>query len=99
MLWSYILSQFKEAALTLAGRDIYALCLSLGRLHSGEKMVKSVLVLNQFCDLCCRTIGLIYHELWEKEMATHSCILAWRIPWRGEPGGLLSMRSHRVGHD
>ena len=71
MLWSYILSQFKEAALTLAGRDIYALCLSLGRLHSGEKMVKSVFVLNQFCDLCCRTIGLIYHELWEKEMATH----------------------------
>ena len=35
----------------------------------------------------------------EKEMATHSSILAWRIPGRGEPGGLLSMGSHRVGHD
>ena len=35
----------------------------------------------------------------EKEMATHSSILAWRIPGTGEPGGLLSMGSHRVGHD
>ena len=32
-------------------------------------------------------------------MATHSCILAWRIPGTGEPGGLPSMGSHRVGHD
>ena len=31
--------------------------------------------------------------------ATHSSILAWRIPWREEPGGLQSLGSHRVGHD
>ena len=35
----------------------------------------------------------------EKEMATHSSVLAWRIPGMGQPGGLLSMGSHRVGHD
>ena len=35
----------------------------------------------------------------EKAMATHSSVLAWRIPGTGEPGGLLSMGSHRVGHD
>ena len=35
----------------------------------------------------------------EKEMATHSSVLAWRIPGMGEPGGLSSMGSHRVGHD
>ena len=35
----------------------------------------------------------------EKEMATHSRALAWRIPGTGEPGGLPSMGSHRVGHD
>ena len=35
----------------------------------------------------------------EKGMATHSSILAWRIPGTGEPGGLSSMGSHRVGHD
>ena len=35
----------------------------------------------------------------EKEMATHSSILAWRIPWTEEPGGLQSMGSLRVGHD
>ena len=35
----------------------------------------------------------------EKGMATHSSILAWRIPWAEEPGGLQSMGSQRVGHD
>ena len=35
----------------------------------------------------------------EKEMATHSSVLAWRIPGMGKPGGLPSMGSHRVGHD
>ena len=35
----------------------------------------------------------------EKEMATHSSVLSWRIPGMAEPGGLLSMGSHRVGHD
>ena len=35
----------------------------------------------------------------ENEMATHSSVLTWRIPGTGEPGGLPSMESHRVGHD
>ena len=35
----------------------------------------------------------------EKEMATHSNTLAWKIPWMEEPGRLQSMGSHRVGHD
>ena len=35
----------------------------------------------------------------EKEMTTHSSILAWRIPWIKEPGGLQPMESQRVGHD
>ena len=39
-----------------------------------------------------------FHAL-EKEMATHSSVLAWRIPGTGEPGGLPSMGSQRVGHD
>ena len=39
-----------------------------------------------------------FHAL-EKEMATHSSVLAWRIPGMGEPGGLLSLGSHRVRHD
>ena len=44
------------------------------------------------------TFTFHFHAL-EKEMATHSSILAWRIPGMGEPGGLPSMGSHRVGHD
>ena len=39
-----------------------------------------------------------FHAL-EKEMATHSSVLAWRIPGMGETGGLLSLGSHRVRHD
>ena len=44
------------------------------------------------------TLTFHFHAL-EKEMATHSSVLAWRIPGMGEPGGLPSMGSHRVGHD
>ena len=44
------------------------------------------------------TLTFHFHAL-EKEMATHSSVLAWRIPGMGEPGGLLSPGSHRVGHD
>ena len=44
------------------------------------------------------TEQLHFHAL-EKEMATHSSVLTWRIPGTGEPGGLPSMGSHRVGHN
>ena len=44
------------------------------------------------------TFTFHFHAL-EKEMATHSSVLAWRIPGMEEPGGLPSIRSHRVGHD
>ena len=43
------------------------------------------------------TFTFHFHAL-EKEMATHSIVLAWRIPGTGEPGGLPSMGLHRVGH-
>ena len=43
------------------------------------------------------TLTFHFHAL-ENEMATHSSVLAWRIPGTGEPGGLPSMGSHRVGH-
>ena len=44
------------------------------------------------------TLTFHFHAL-EKEMATHSSVLAWRIPGMGEPGGLPSLESYRVGHD
>ena len=44
------------------------------------------------------TFTFHFHAL-EEEMTTHSSTLAWRIPWTEEPSGLLSMGSHRVGHD
>ena len=44
-----------------------------------------------------QTLG--QEDILEKEMATHSSILAWRIPWIAKPGGLQSMGSQRVGHN
>ena len=55
-------------------------------------VVKSRIRLSNF------TFTFHFHAL-EKEMATHSSVLAWRIPGTEKPGGLLSMGSHRVGHD
>ena len=43
--------------------------------------------------------SLGWEDLLEKEMATHSSTLAWKIPWTEEPGRLQSMGSQRVGHD
>ena len=55
-------------------------------------VAKSLIRLSDF------TFTFHFHAL-EKEMATHSSVLAWRIPGTGEPGGLPSLGSHRVGHD
>ena len=46
-----------------------------------------------------RVQSLCQEDLLEKEMASQSSILAWKIPWTEEPGGLQSMGSQRVGHD
>ena len=52
-----------------------------------------------FCTLSNNRYIKVSNTMLEKEMATHSSVLAWRIPGTGEPGGLPSMGSHRVGHD
>ena len=57
-----------------------------------HRVTKSLTQLNNF------TFTFHFHAL-EKEMATHSSVLAWRIPGTGESGGLPSVGSHRVGHD
>ena len=62
------------------------------RLHAVHGVAKSRTRLSDF------TFTFHFHAL-EKEMASHSSVLAWRIPGMGEPGGLPSMGSHRVGHD
>ena len=63
----------------------------------GIKVAKSI------CDTNPKSVLLLDNLGWdgslEKRMATHSSVLAWRIPWAEEPGGLQSKRSQRVGHD
>ena len=57
-------------------------------------MVKDLSALQE---IWVRSLG--WEDPLEKEMATYSSILAWRIPWTEEPGGLQSMGSHRIRHD
>ena len=76
----------------------------------GLQSIRSQRVGHDWRDLACRsqviynilnksfTFTFHFHAL-EKEMATHSSVLAWRIPGTGKPAGLPSMGSHRVGHD
>ena len=66
---------------------------SMGSLRVGHNWATSL-------SLFTFTFAFTFHfHALEKEMAAHSSVLAWRIPGTGEPGGLPSMGSHRVGHD
>ena len=67
--------------------------MGLGKGFPGDSLVKSMLAKQ---DTQVRSLG--WEDPVEKEMATHSSILAWRIPWTEDPGGLQSMGSQRVGH-
>ena len=60
-------------------------------------IVKNLPATQEMQETQVQSLGWEY--LLEKGKATHSSILAWRIPWTAEPGGLQSMGSHRVGHD
>ena len=54
---------------------------------------------NPTCSILCEFLSGGRENQPEKAMAPHSSVLAWRIPGMGEPGGLPSVGSHRVGHD
>ena len=70
-----------------------------GKSHGRRSLVGcSLWVAKSRTQLSDSTFTFHFHAM-EKEMATHSRVLAWRIPGTGEPGGLPSMESHRVGHD
>ena len=85
-----ILQQIKTARTTMAGLTMEELIqLVAARLAEHERVAASTQVRKA-----------IWGDLRPvKEMAAHSRVLAWRTPGTGEPGGLLSLGSHRVGHD
>ena len=64
---------------------------------SGGSMVKNLPVMQELQEIQAQCLG--QEDPLEKDMATHSSILTWRIPWTQEPGRLQSMGSHRLGHD
>ena len=70
-----------------------------GKSHGRRSLLAAVHgVMKSWTQLSDFTFTFHFHAL-KKEMATHSSVLAWRIPGTGKPGGLPSMGLHRVGHD
>ena len=67
------------------------------RAFPGGSVVKNLPVEQKMQEIQVRSLG--HEEPLEEGIATYSSILAWRIPWREEPGGLQSMGLQRVGHD
>ena len=67
------------------------------RAFPGGSVVKNLPVVQKMQEIQVRSLG--HEEPLEEGIATYSSILAWRIPWREEPGGLQSMGLQRVGHD
>ena len=66
-------------------------------LHRASLVAQTVKNLPAILETWVRSLG--WEDPLEKGMATHSSILAWRIPWTEEPGGLQSTGSQKVGHD
>ena len=64
---------------------------------TGGTVVKNLPVMQELPETQVRSLG--WENTLEEDMATHSRIVAWRIPWAEEPGRLPSMESQRVGHD
>ena len=86
---SLLLSPIQGYCYHLSKFHIYPLVYCIGDFPDGSDGKVSVYIV--------RDLG--WEDSLEKEMAIHSSVLAWRIPGMGEPGGLPSMGSHRVGHD
>ena len=84
--------------MNLAVVTIYAQAFLLARVFMSPKLVAQMLKrLSTMWETQVQSLGR--EDPLEKEMATHSSIVAWKIPWTEEPGRLQSMGSQRVGHD
>ena len=105
--WAWNLAVFESFHIIPCSKDLKALFLDSGRLRKKQltserqRWVLPDMLDFSFCAWEKTNTQLFIHtmEELEKEMATHSSILAWKIPWTEEPGRLQSMGSQRVGHD
>ena len=90
--------QEAQAGIKMAGRNINNLRYAYDTiLMTASLLAQTVKRLPAIWETWLRSLG--QEDPLEKEMATHSSILAWRIPWMEEPVGLQSTGSQRVGHD
>ena len=91
-----IVSQWVRASVMQDGRVLQICCTAMCIYISGGSAVKNLPAMQEMQQMQVRSLG--WEDHLDQEMATHSRILAWRIPWTEEPGGLQSMGTQRVGH-
>ena len=107
-MWTYVVSSFRDTLKNeIAGSYVNSVLgvgkwqptpgLLPGKSHGRRSLVGCSPQGHEESD-ATELLHFHFHGL-EKEMTTHSSVLAWRIPGKAEPGGLSSMGSHRVGHD
>ena len=95
---SYHMKEFGVSNLKYRTRQWQATPVLLPRKSHGWRSLVGCIPWGRYESVATEQLHFHFHAM-EKEMATHSSVLAWRIPGTAEPGGLPSMGSHRVGHN
>ena len=95
-MYQFMLSDLRPCIQSLTHSLIYLIFVRYACIRS-SLVAQSVKSLSAMWEIWVQSLG--QEDPLEKEMATHSSILAWRIPWTEEPGGLQFMWSQRVGLD
>ena len=93
--WRYLV----PLSLLIPSNSTWDTCFSLQDCHHAFRCTLSVTFFREFCHSLTQVQSLGQEDPLEKGMATHSSILAWRIPWTEEPGRLQSMRTQKVEYD
>ena len=87
----------KKQIRTINQNQLYLASIYIYDIHWASTVAQTVKNLSAMWETWVRSLG--QEDPLEEGMATHSSVLAWRIPWTEEPGGLQSMGSQIVGHD
>ena len=96
---TWVAISFSRGSSPLRNRTRVYPALKADALTSEPICTRAYLVAQSVKESPCNAGGLGWEDPLEEGLATHSSILAWRIPWTEEPDGLQSMESQRVGHD
>ena len=94
--WNGFIAHMEDWSYPLPPSSFQCVCLALWKCYGASTMAQQVKNPPAMQEMQVQSLS--QEDLLEEGMATHSSILAWRIPWTEEPGGLWSLKAQRVGH-